>query len=92
MKREYKGCLVSIAIVVIFVGIQCIGIWTDIPFLKHISYICCGSTCAYVGGIYFSSSPENPNKQWSRKTWILIAIVTLVVAAALSWLLDGKLW
>ncbi|MDE6347390.1 MAG: hypothetical protein K2L60_01665 [Bacteroides sp.] len=47
---------------------------------------------AHVGSIYFSPAEKREKNRFSRKTWTLLVIAFLALAALLAWWLEGRLW
>ena len=64
----------------------------DIPFLKCVSYLMPALIGSYIGSQYFSNEEQRVKNRFSLRTWVLIAIGFLVVAALLAWWLEGRLW
>ncbi len=93
MEREHQGCLVGIGMLAVCGVILFVAYKWDIPLLKFACYMFCGFIGVYVGNRYFYSTVEQREKnRFSRRTWILLAIGYLVLAALLAWLLEGRLW
>lgn len=93
MEREHQGCLIGIGMLAVCGVILFVAYKWDIPFLKFACCMFCGFIGVYVGNRYFYSTVEQREKnRFSRRTWILLAIGYLVLAALLAWLLEGRLW
>ena len=92
MEREHQGCLLLIGTVVAYGAVIFVAYKLDFPFLKMIGYMFPALTGAYIGSRYFSTAEQKKKNSFSRRTWILLIIGGLVLAAVLAWLLEGKLW
>lgn len=92
MKREHQGCLIGIGMVAICGVILFVAYKWEIPFLKYVCYLFPALIGPYIGSQYFSSKEQKAKNRFSRRTWILLIISYLVLAALLAWLLEGRLW
>lgn len=92
MKSEYQGCLIGIGMMVIYGAVLFVAYKLYMPFLKCACYLLPGLTGAYIGSRYFSTAKQKDKNSFSRRTWVLLIIGSLVLAALLSWWLEGKLW
>ena len=92
MEREHKGCLVGIGMLAVYAAVVFVAYKLDWPLLKFAAYLSPGLAGAYVGNRYFSTAEQREKNRFSRRTWVLIAIVYLLAAALLAWWLEGRLW
>ena len=92
MKSEYQGCLIGISMMAIYGVILWVAYKLDIPLLWYACYLLPGLTGAYIGSRYFSTAGQKGQHSFSRRTWTLLIIGCLLLAALLAWWLEGKLW
>lgn len=92
MEREHKGCLMGIGMLVVCGVIFFVAYKVDIPFLKFACYMFSSFIGVYVGNRYFSTEEQREKNRFSRRTWTLLVIGYLVLAALLAWWLEGRLW
>ena len=92
MEREHQGCLIGIGMLAVYAVVLFVGYQLDWPLLKFSAYLFPGLTGTYVGNRYFSTEEQREKNRFSRRTWILLVIGYLVLAALLAWLLEGRLW
>lgn len=91
-KKEHEGCLLLIGVVGIYAVLLAVAYWLDCPFLKYACYLFPGLGGSYVGSIYFSPTEKREKNRFSRKTWTLLVIAFLALAALLARWLEGRLW
>lgn len=92
MEREHKGCLVGIGMVAVCGAVLFVAYKLDILFLRFVCFLLPALIGPYIGGRYLSTAEQREKNRFSRRTWILLIIGCLVVAALLAWLLEGRLW
>lgn len=92
MERERQGCLIGIGMLTVYAVVLFVGYKLDYPLLKFAAYLFPGLTGTYVGNRYFSTEEQREKNRFSRRTWILLVIGYLVMAAVLAWWLEGRLW
>lgn len=92
MEREHKGCLIGIGMIAVYAVIFFVADKLESPLLQFVAYLFPGLTGAYVGSQYFSSAGQREKSRFSKKTWALIVVGYLALAALLAWWLEGRLW
>ena len=92
MEREHQGCLVGIGMLAVCGVVFLVAYKLQYPFFKFVCYLFPGLMGAYIGSQYFSSAEQRKKSRFPRRTWILLAIGYLVLAALLAWWLEGRLW
>lgn len=92
MEREHQGCLIGISMVAVCGAILFVACKWDIPFLKCVCYLLPALIGSYIGSQYFSNEEQRVKNRFSRRTWVLLIIGCLALAALLAWLLEGRLW
>lgn len=92
MEREHQGCLIGIGMVAVCRAILFVAYKWDIPFLKCACYLLPALIGSYIGSQYFNTAEQRVKNRFSRRTWILIVIGFLILAAVLAWLFEGRLW
>ncbi|WP_418698591.1 hypothetical protein [Bacteroides sp.] len=87
-EKEKKGCFLFLTIFALAsIGIY-IGLEFECPFLKNLCMMSSGCAGAFIGSTYLSSKKD----KMAKSKWILIALGMLLLAALLTWLMEGKLW
>ena len=92
MEREHQGCLIGISMVAVCGAILFVAYKRDIPFVKCVCYLLPALIGSYIGSQYFSNEEQRVKNRFSRRTWVLLIIGCLALAALLAWLLEGRLW
>lgn len=92
MEREHQGCLIGIGMLAVYAVVIVVAYKLQYPFFKYACYLLPSLTSPYIGSQYFSTAEQREKNRFSRRTWILLTIGYLVLAALLAWLLEGRLW
>lgn len=92
MEREHQGCLIGISMVAVCGAILFVAYKWDIPFLRCASFLLPALIGPYIGSRYLNTAEQREKNSFSRRTWVLLIIGCLTLAALLAWLLEGRLW
>lgn len=92
MKHLLKVILVAVVILAFCFGLYLLSNLWDAPVLRFLNYTIIGAASGIYAGPRLAPEVDKEKYQMTSKKWILSIVGVIVVAALLSWLIEGRLW
>lgn len=91
MKHSVKVIIIAIIILAFCFGLYVLSDRWDAPVLRFLNYAIIGATSGILGSRLAPEVDKEKYRMTPRK-WILSIVGVVVLAALLSWLVEGRLW
>ncbi len=92
MKHLLKVILVAVVILAFCFGLYLLSDLWDAPVLRFLNYTIIGAASGIYAGPRLAPEVDKEKYRMTSKKWILSIVGVVVVAALLSWLIEGRLW
>ncbi len=92
MKHLLKVILVAVVILAFCFGLYVLSDLWDAPVLRFLNYTIIGAASGIYAGPRLAPEVDKEKYRMTSKKWILSIVGVIVVAALLSWLIEGRLW
>lgn len=92
MKHLLKVILVAVVILAFCFGLYLLSDLWDAPVLRFLNYTIIGAASEIYAGPRLAPEVDKEKYRMTSKKWILSIVGVIVVAALLSWLIEGRLW
>lgn len=92
MKHLLKVILVAVVILAFCFGLYLLSDLWDAPVLRFLNYTIIGAASGIYAGPRLAPEVDKEKYRMTSKKWILSIVGVIVVAALLSWLIEGRLW
>lgn len=92
MKHLLKVILVTVVILAFCFGLYLLSDLWDAPVLRFLNYTIIGAASGIYAGPRLAPEVDKEKYQMTSKKWILSIVGVVMVAALLSWLIEGRLW
>lgn len=92
MKHLLKVILVAVVILAFCFGLYLLSNLWDAPVLRFLNYTIIGAASGIYAGPRLAPEVDKEKYRMTSKKWILSIVGVIVVAALLSWLIEGRLW
>ena len=92
MKHLLKVILVTVVILAFCFGLYLFSDLWDAPVLRFLNYTIIGAATGIYAGPRLAPEVDKEKYRMTSKKWILSIVGVIVVAALLSWLIEGRLW
>lgn len=92
MKHLLKVILVAVVILAFCFGLYLLSDLWDAPVLRFLNYTIIGAASGIYAGPRLAPEVDKEKYRMTSKRWILSIVGVIVVAALLSWLIEGRLW
>lgn len=92
MKHLLKVILVTVVILAFCFGLYLLSDLWDAPVLRFLNYTIIGAASGIYAGPRLAPEVDKEKYRMTSKKWILSIVGVIVVAALLSWLIEGRLW
>lgn len=92
MKHLLKVILVAVVILAFCFGLYLLSDLWDAPVLRFLNYTIIGAASGIYAGPRLAPEVDKEKYRMTSKKWILSIVGVIVVAALLSWLVEGRLW
>ena len=92
MKHLFKVILVAVIILAFCLGLYVLSDRWDAPVLRFLNYTIIGAATGIYSGPRLAPEVDKEKYRMTSKKWILSIVGVIVVAALLSWLIEGRLW
>ena len=89
MKHLLKVILVTVAFCF---GLYLLSDLWDAPVLRFLNYTIIGAASGIYAGPRLAPEVDKEKYRMTSKKWILSIVGVIMVAALLSWLIEGRLW
>ncbi len=87
-----KVILVAVVILAFCFGLYLLSDLWDAPVLRFLNYTIIGAASGIYAGPRLAPEVDKEKYRMTSKKWILSIVGVIVVAALLSWLIEGRLW
>ena len=87
-----KVILVAVVILAFCFGLYLLSDLWDAPVLRFLNYTIIGAASGIYAGPRLAPEVDKEKYRMTSKKWILSIVGVVVVAALLSWLIEGRLW
>lgn len=87
-----KVILVAVVILAFCFGLYVLSDLWDAPVLRFLNYTIIGAASGIYAGPRLAPEVDKEKYRMTSKKWILSIVGVIVVAALLSWLIEGRLW
>ena len=91
MKHLLKVILVAVVILAFCFGLYLLSDLWDAPVLRFLNYTIIGAASGIYSGPRLAPEVDKEKYRMTSKKWILSIVGVIVVAALLSWLIEGRL-
>lgn len=91
MKHLLKVILVTVVILAFCFGLYLLSDLWDAPVLRFLNYTIIGAASGIYAGPRLAPEVDKEKYRMTSKKWILSIVGVIVVAALLSWLIEGRL-
>lgn len=92
MKHSVKVIIVAIIILVFSFGLYVLSDRWDAPVLRFLNYTIIGAASGIYAGPRLAPEVDKEKYRMTPRKWILSIVGVVVLAALLSWLVEGRLW
>lgn len=92
MRHLLKVILVAVVILAFCFGLYLLSDLWDAPVLRFLNYTIIGAASGIYAGPRLAPEVDKEKYRMTSKKWILSIVGVIVVAALLSWLIEGRLW
>lgn len=92
MKHLLKVILVAVVILAFCFGLYLLSDLWDTPVLRFLNYTIIGAASGIYAGPRLAPEVDKEKYRMTSKKWILSIVGVIMVAALLSWLIEGRLW
>lgn len=92
MKHLLKVILVAVVILAFCFGLYLLSDLWDAPVLRFLNYTIIGAASGIYAGPRLAPEVDKEKYRMTSKKWILSIVGVIMVAALLSWLIEGRLW
>lgn len=92
MKHLLKVILVTVVILAFCFGLYLLSDLWDAPVLRFLNYTIIGAASGIYAGPRLAPEVDKEKYRMTSKKWILSIVGVIMVAALLSWLIEGRLW
>lgn len=92
MKHLLKVILVAVVILAFCFGLYLLSDLWDAPVLRFLNYTIISAASGTYAGLRLTPEVDKEKYRMTSKKWILSIVGVIVVAALLSWLIEGRLW
>lgn len=92
MKHLLKVILVAVVILAFCFGLYLLSDLWDAPVLRFLNYTIIGAASGIYAGPRLAPEVDKEKYRMTSKKWILSIVGVVMVAALLSWLIEGRLW
>lgn len=92
MKHLLKVILVAVVILAFCFGLYLLSDLWDAPVLRFLNYTIIGAASGIYAGPRLAPEVDKEKYRMTSRKWILSIVGVIVVAALLSWLIEGRLW
>ncbi len=92
MKHLLKVILVAVVIFAFCFGLYLLSDLWDAPVLRFLNYTIIGAASGIYAGPRLAPEVDKEKYRMTSKKWILSIVGVIMVAALLSWLIEGRLW
>lgn len=92
MKHLFKVILVAVIILAFCFGLYVLSDRWDAPVLRFLNYTIIGAASGIYAGPRLAPEVDKEKYRMTSKKWILSIVGVIMVAALLSWLIEGRLW
>ena len=87
-----KVILVAVVIFAFCFGLYLLSDLWDAPVLRFLNYTIIGAASGIYAGPRLAPEVDKEKYRMTSKKWILSIVGVIMVAALLSWLIEGRLW
>lgn len=92
MKHLLKVIIIAVVILAFCFGLYLLSDLWDAPVLRFLNYTIIGAASGIYAGPRLAPEVDKEKYRMTSKKWILSIVGVIVVAALLSWLIEGRLW
>ncbi len=92
MKHLVKVIIVAVVILAFCFGLYVLSDRWDAPVLRFLNYTIIGAGAGIYSGPRLAPEADKAKYRMTPRKWILSIAGVVVVAALLSWLVEGRLW
>lgn len=92
MRHLLKVILVAVVILAFCFGLYLLSDLWDAPVLRFLNYTIIGAASGIYAGPRLAPEVDKEKYRMTSKKWILSIVGVIMVAALLSWLIEGRLW
>ena len=92
MKHSVKVIIIAIIILAFCFGLYVLSDRWDAPVLRFLSYAIISAASGIYAGPRLAPEVDKEKYRMTPRKWILIIVGVVVLAALLSWLVEGRLW
>lgn len=92
MKHSVKVIIIAIIILAFCFGLYVLSDRWDAPVLRFLNYTIIGAASGIYAGPRLAPEVDKEKYRMTPRKWILIIVGVVVLAALLSWLVEGRLW
>ena len=92
MKHLVKVIIVAVVILAFCFGLYVLSDRWDAPVLRFLNYTIIGAAAGIYSGPRLAPKADKAKYRMTPRKWILSIAGVVVVAALLSWLVEGRLW
>ena len=87
-----KVILVAVVILAFCFGLYLLSDLWDAPVLRFLNYTIIGAASGIYAGPRLAPEVDKEKYRMTPRKWILSIVGVVVLAALLSWLVEGRLW
>lgn len=92
MKHSVKVIIIAIIILAFCFGLYVLCDRWDAPVLRFLNYAIIGAASGIYAGPRLAPEVDKEKYRMTSRKWILSIVGVVVLAALLSWLVEGRLW
>lgn len=92
MKHLLKVIIIAVVILAFCFGLYLLSDLWDAPVLRFLNYTIIGAASGIYAGPRLAPEVDKEKYRMTSKKWILSIVGVIMVAALLSWLIEGRLW